>query len=186
MWCERVIRNCAGQSEADWGGRTVEWVDIEWNECGRLLKKQTRSGQPVRVLLPPGQKISHNDVIFESATHAIAIHVMPCEVVVAGVSNAVKMAALALELGNLHLPVEIRPGQLLFIEDGPAMEVLDALQIQFTREVRRFEPMKVISSPSVEVSPTLRTIIRSKNAGEQNEGDQVLAGGKPRNSASNV
>ena len=181
MWCERVIRNCGGASEADggtdWGGRLIDWVDIEWNECGRLLKKQTRTGQPVRVLLPPGQKLAHNDVIFESASKVIAIHVMPCEAIVADVADAVTMAALALELGNLHLPVEVQPGQLIFIEDGPAMAVLDALQIRFTREFRRFEPMKVISFPSVEVSPALRTIIRSQkdapqNDGLQNEGDR--------------
>jgi len=186
MWCERVIRNCSGESEPDWGGRIVDWVDIEWDECGRLLKQQTRAGQPVRVLLPPGQKLCHHDVIFESASHVIAINVLPCEVIVADVNDAVIMAKLALELGNLHLPVEIQPGQIMFIEDGPAMAVLDALQIPFARTVRRFEPMKAISSPSVDLSPAFRTIIRSQNVGTQRDGDQGLAGEEPRNSASSA
>jgi hypothetical protein len=52
MWCERVIRSCPATPATDWGGRILDWVDVQWNGCGRVLKKQTRGGQPVRVLLP--------------------------------------------------------------------------------------------------------------------------------------
>jgi urease accessory protein UreE len=162
MWCERVIRNLTDLSAADREGRFVDWVDIEWNECGRVLKKQTRRGQPVRVLLPPGERLGHNDVIFEDAARAVAIHVRPCEVIVATAPDASALAVLALELGNLHVPVQVGAAELVFVEDGPAMAVLDAMQISWTKQVRRFEPVNLVSGPSVNLAPSLRVIVRSQ------------------------
>ena len=186
MWCERIIRNCGDPSSprwADqWAGRLVDWVDIEWTDCGRVLKKQTRSGQPVRVLLPPGQMLRHGDVIYEDAHQAIVIHVVPCEVIVAKPENARTLALLALELGNLHMPAQIERDEIAFIEDGPAMAVLDATQIPWTREVRRFEPVQTISMPGVNISPGLRMIIRS----EESPANQESAGALPRNSPSSA
>jgi urease accessory protein len=186
MWCERIIRNCGDPSgpcwSDQWAGRSVDWVDIQWTDCGRVLKKQTRSGQPVRVLLPPGQTLRHGDVIYEDAQQAIAIHVLPCEVIVARPDNARTLALLALELGNLHMPAQIDRDEIAFIEDGPAMGVVDALQVRWTREVRRFEPVQTISAPSVNVSPGLRMIIRS----QENSANQEPAGPLPRSSPSSA
>jgi hypothetical protein len=84
--------------------------------------------------------------------------------------------------------VQIENGQIIFIEDGPAMEVLDTLRIQWTKEVRRFEPAAVISAPGINVAPSLQVIIRSKNDNEalKSETSQGLGLGsaEPRNSAS--
>ena len=159
MWCEKIIRNLATDPPP---GASVDWVDIQWNECGRILKKQSRRGEPVRVLLPPGQRLRHNDVIYEDASVAIAINVQQCEVIVAKIAEPQTLATLALELGNLHLPVQIEPQEIIFIEDGPAMAVLDSLRIPWAKEIRRFEPAQIISVPSVDVSPALRVIIRSQ------------------------
>ena len=162
MWCEKVIRSFDPTSDPDRGGRTVERIEIAWNECTRMLKKQTLSGEPVRVLLPPGQILSHNDVVFESATRAIVIYVIPCEVIMAHVSNAKQMAILALELGNLHCPSEVGTDYIIFIEDGPAMSVSNAMKLRWTKEVRRFTPTPIISVPTVSVGPDFR-VIRSRN-----------------------
>ena len=161
MWCEKIIRNLATDPPP---GASVDWVDIQWNECGRILKKQSRAGEPIRVLLPPGQRLRHKDVIYEDASLAIAINVQMCEVIVAKIADTKKLATLALELGNLHLPTQIDAQEIIFIEDGPAMAVLDSLQISWAKEVRRFEPTQIISVPSVDVSPALRVVIRSQKS----------------------
>jgi urease accessory protein UreE len=161
MWCEQILRNLAAPPAP---GQTVDWVDIQWNQCGRLLKTQSRAGHPLRVLLPPGQRLRHNDVIYEDASLIIAIHVQPSEVIIAKPPDPQKLAILALELGNLHLPTQIELHEIIFIEDGPAMAVLDSLQIPWIREQRRFEPTQIISAPSVEISPSLRVVLRSQKA----------------------
>jgi urease accessory protein len=158
MWCEQILRNLAAPLAA---GQSVDRVDIQWNQCGRVLKTQSRAGHSIRVLLPPGQRLHHNDVVYEDASLIIAIHVLPCEVISAK-ADPQKLATLALELGNLHLAAQIESHEILFIEDGPAMAVLDSLQIPWTREQRRFEPTQIISAPSVDISPDLRIVLRKR------------------------
>lgn len=167
MWCETIIRNLGNTPASDASDRAIDWVDLDWNECGRLLKKQTRGGQSVRVLLSPGQTLRHHDVIFEDERQSIALNVLPCEVVVAQAANMRELAMLALEFGNLHLPVQIENNQILFIEDGPPMSVLEAMGIRWTRQVRRFEPEQVKSAPAVEVAPDLRVTMRSRRADQE-------------------
>jgi urease accessory protein UreE len=144
MWCERVVRRVADPENHPWGSTAVDYVDVAWNACGRVLKSATRAGVAVRVLLPPRQRLHHGDVIFEAPCSAIVIHVPPCEVIVARPPNATAAARLALELGNLHWPTQVTDaGELLFIEDGPPLAAVEALAIPWTREQRRFEPTPV-------------------------------------------
>ena len=76
----------------DWGNKTADVVDVAWNACGRVLKSYTRGGQPVRVLLPPGQRLHHGDVLFEDQTTAIVVNVPACELVVARPADAATAA----------------------------------------------------------------------------------------------
>jgi urease accessory protein UreE len=46
-----------------------------------------------------------------------------------------ELFSLALELGNLHAPVEFDEGQILVAPDGPVEEVLERMQL--TWEIRR-------------------------------------------------
>jgi urease accessory protein UreE len=100
--------------------------------------------------------------MYEDEVQSIAIHVVPCELIVAKITDSRKLALLALEIGNLHLPAQVEKDEIAFIEDGPVMEVLDTMQIPWTKQHRRFDPAQVISVPSVDLSPALRTIIRSQ------------------------
>jgi hypothetical protein len=137
MWAERVVRRVADPQNHDWSKRSVDFVDVAWNACGRVLKSTTRGGEAVRVLLPAGERLHHGDVIFEDATRVVVIIVPACELIVARPANAAAAARLALELGNL-----------LFVEDGPPLAAADGLGIAWTRELRRFEPA-VVSGGSV-------------------------------------
>lgn len=156
MLCERVIRNLGDGTAAERRQQTLDYLDVQWNECGRVLKNQSRAGRTVRVLLPPGQTVRHNDVVYEDDATAIAVCVTPCEVILADVPDTRQMCLLALELGNLHLPVQLENERIAFTEDAVAMAVLETMQIRWRREVMRFEPAVVMSAPTVEVAPQLR------------------------------
>jgi urease accessory protein len=162
MLVDKVIRNCEGMSPARWEGQVVDWVDVKWNECGRLLKRQSRGGAAIRVILPAGQTLRHHDVIFEDAGKVIAVNILPCEVIVATVLDWREMALVAMELGNLHLPVQFDYMEVVFIEDERAAAVLETMGIPSRKEIRRFEPVPIISAPKVEVAAGQQQIIRSK------------------------
>jgi urease accessory protein len=142
MWCESIVRN-AREGE-DLGGRAVDYVDIQWDQCRSTLKARSRGGEEVRVLLPRGQTLRHGDVLFEDDRHAVVVNVLPCEVVVVRSPESRLMAELALELGNLHQPTQVGENELAFLEDPQALAAAQRLGLEVTRELRRFEPLAVL------------------------------------------
>ena len=53
MLCDQVLGNL--DTEAC-DPQSIDWLDLTWRDCTRrALKKQTRSGIEVRILLPIGQ-----------------------------------------------------------------------------------------------------------------------------------
>jgi urease accessory protein UreE len=156
MWCDRILGNIAAWGAMD--AARIDWVDISWQECGRVLQKRSRGGRTVRVLLAPGQRVGHGDLLFDESGIAIAVNVIPCEVAVVDSTDPV----LAFELGNLHCPMEIAGAQIIFIEDGPALAAVEKLGYRWTREQRRFAPLATIASPTFALSSSFA--IKSKAA----------------------
>lgn len=159
MWCENVLRNIA-TSSAESDGREFDHVELEWSECRNVVKKLTTRGEPIRILLPPGEQLRHGDVIHENEERIVLVRVLPCDVIVADVPDPHQLAVLAMELGNLHLQADVGATGITFVEDEAAMRVLDAMKIHWRRERRRFEPTKIISMPGVGRSEI--KLIRSK------------------------
>jgi urease accessory protein UreE len=73
-------------------------------------------------------------------------NVVPTDVFVARLATIADMGKLALELGNLHAPVQIADDALITLADGPAEEVLDRLAIPFSRCDHRFEPTPIVAA----------------------------------------
>jgi urease accessory protein len=78
----------------------------------------------------------------ELASAPIAVHILPCPVVVARPRNPIEWAKLAYELGNLHVPIELLPDRLVTICDGPVEAALHRVGVPFETEMRRFEPLR--------------------------------------------
>ena len=73
----------------------------------------------------------------------VTVNLLPCEVWVAEFDDAMLLANAALELGNLHLPVEATAnGQLVTPPHGPARGVLDRHAKHWRPEVQRFQPLR--------------------------------------------
>lgn len=144
MWCEAIVRNAA--EDEDFAGRTVDYVDIQWDQQRSTLKAQSRGGEEVRVLLPRGQALQHGDVIFEDQTRAVVVNVLPCEVIVVRSGEPRRMAELALELGNLHWPTEVTETELIFLEGEEPTAAAHKLGLEITFEIRRFNPLPVFAT----------------------------------------
>jgi len=159
MWVERVLGNIADGLILTPG--PVDHIDIRWDECRRTLKTHTRDGQPIRVLLTPGSQLRHGDVLADDADpRPVIVNVLPCEVIVARPASARDMSLLCLELGNLHWPVQVTETEVLFMEDGPSLAILEQLKVPWARESRRFEPTPIGAGPGVQLARAFKVVRR--------------------------
>lgn len=162
MWVEQIVGNVVDQP--DHGIDPVDYLDLRWDQCDRVLKSKTRSGTPIRVLLPPGGQMRHGDILApQDCPQRVIVNVLPCELIVACPAAAREMALLCLELGNLHCPAQVTDNEIILIEDGPPLAVLDQLKIPWFKDTRRFEPSPVGSGPGIKLARPFQ-IIRRESA----------------------
>ena len=120
---------------------TIDWLDLDWASClKRAMKKRTRGDRDVRILLKLGVVLRHGDVLWTDQSTAIAVNVLPCDVVVIKPRDATESTTIAYELGNLHVPAQLCDGEIITIPDGPIEAILDRLGVSYEFQRRRFEP----------------------------------------------
>jgi len=123
-------------------GADIDWIDLTWSQCvGRAVRGTTRGVRPVRVLLPIGSPpLRHGDILRSDDEVVIAVNALPTTVLVASIEDSMVAAQVALELGNLHVPVEIGAAEILALPDGPTEAVFRNYGVRATTELRRFQP----------------------------------------------
>ena len=155
MLCERILGNVEADAFAfSSPPRQRDELEIRWWELDRrALRKTTRSGRHVRVLLPLGQALADGDVLFDDGAVLIVLRVAPAEVLVVRPRDATEMGIVALVIGNLHAPAEVIGWQILIAPDGPVEAALRELGVPFERQVRRFRPLRCAGMPELQISP---------------------------------
>ncbi len=108
-----------------------------------------RAGREVEILLPLGVGLRHGDVLLDDERSRVVVNIVPCPVLVVRPKDVQEMGVLACELGNLHVPVEVTPTELVVLSEGPTLEVLRRYQASYEKQVRRFAPLRasVITRP---------------------------------------
>jgi urease accessory protein len=143
MLCESIL----GFLHDGLSSKPTDLLDVAWRHTlRRTLRKTTRAGREIGILLPLGQRLSHNAILLDDADLRIVVNVLPTAVFIARPATLADMGKLAFELGNLHAPVQIAGDTLLTLADGPAEQVLDRLAIPFSQSAERFEPTPVIAA----------------------------------------
>src|SRR5258706_2733967 len=103
MLCERVLGNLDLEPEPS---AAIDWLDLSWFDCAqRALRRQSRRGMSIRVLLSIGQHLRHRDILVRNAPAVMAVNLVPADVLVARPRSLCEMGQLAVEFGNLHLPL---------------------------------------------------------------------------------
>jgi urease accessory protein len=169
MLCDRVLGNVSSDAPGRYAGRARDLLELSWRECvRRAVRGRTAGGRPVGVLLPRGEHLCHGDVIADDhITGLVVVSVLPCEVWVAEFADAGSLAAAALELGNLHVPVEVvtdgsLPRALVTPPDGPTRGALDRLATTWRSEVRRFQPLRAtVTGIGIRAAETFTVVRRS-------------------------
>ena len=158
MWCEQILYNSPAPAESGFQGREVDYIDLGWDERSSVIKKRTRGGEEVRVVLTPPSRPRHGDVLFEDAHRVVIVQVNPTEVVVAGPAPARAMAEAALELGNLHWPTQLTESSIIFPPNDVAIAVLDRLAIPRRTELRRFDPAEISALPVADFAKSFQLL----------------------------
>jgi urease accessory protein UreE len=159
MIFDRVVVNLAGMNGAD--PAIDDWVDLHWRECfSRAARWKTRGGEQIRMLLPLGTQVRHGDVISDGKRR-VGVLVRPCDVLLLHPPDARGALLLALGLGNLHAPVQVDGEQMITLPDGPVEELLGALGVKWTPDVRRFEPASIASPLRAQLASQFQVIVRS-------------------------
>jgi urease accessory protein len=154
MLCELVL----GNLETDGGRfasppRIVDEFPLHWWELERrAFRKTTRDGKSIRVLLPLGQFLSDDDVLFDDGAALVVVRMIACEIWVVHTRDSAEMGRVALEIGNLHAPAEIVGAEILIAPDGPVEAALREMGIGFERQVRRFRPQRCTGMPTFRIS----------------------------------
>ena len=165
MLCDRVLGNIYSDPTGRYAGRVRDALELTWRDCTRrAVRGRTTNGRCVGVLLPVGINLRHGDVLTdEGDAEIVVVDVAMCEAWVAEFADAASMATAALELGNLHVPVEVAGElRLVTLPDGPTRGVLDRLASAWKAEVRRFQPLRAtVAGGDVQLASTF-DVVRSR------------------------
>jgi|tagenome__1003787_1003787.scaffolds.fasta_scaffold20297646_2 urease accessory protein len=159
MLCERILGNILSENPERVAGKSLDQIDLDWRQCSRRgVRACSRAGLTVGILVPLGQTLRHGDILFEDEESVVAVNVVQSEVLVGEFSNPASLAAAALELGNLHVPVEVAPDmRLVTLPDGPTRGVLERYAADVRVDVQRFAPLRAtVLAGSVKLSDSFR------------------------------
>lgn len=132
MLCEKILGN---MKDAEFAGKTVDYVDIEWHEAfKRLHKKTTASGREIGIKLGD-DVLTHGlrtgDVLYASGDYVVAVRIPACDAIVIDIDKGHEhMAAkVCYEIGNRHAPLFSGDDTLQFITpyNGPMYKMLERL-----------------------------------------------------------
>lgn len=108
------------------------------------------------MLFPVGLTLSQGDVLYENHESYVVVEVRPCDLWLVTPPDAATLAHVALELGNLHVPVQVTPsGDLLTPPDGPTEGVLRRNGITYSLCHRRFCPLRATVTSAISVAKSL-------------------------------
>lgn len=105
MVCDTVIGNLV---EDRFQGKAVEYVDIDWHSAfQKVHKKVTKEGTEVGIRLDNDvltKGLRSGDVLYEDDSRVIAVHIPPCDVIIATIEHHhdAMIAKLCYEVGNRH------------------------------------------------------------------------------------
>ncbi|MBP3888907.1 MAG: urease accessory protein UreE [Cellulosilyticum sp.] len=105
MICEKILGNL---KDEQYSNKNVEYVDIDWHDAfHKIHKKTTKEGTEVGIRLDNDvlvHGLKEGDVLYADSDKVIAVHILPCEAIVAQVDahHPHMIAKLCYEIGNRH------------------------------------------------------------------------------------
>ena len=126
------------------GGRAQDEVSFAWTEAHRrFLRKSSRAGREVGILLPLGTRLREGDLLFADRQLLLIARLLPTPLLVVTCPHPRRLAEWAYKLGEEHWPIEIRDdGRTLLLPDD------DVLRAWLCRHHVAFECTSGLFNPS--------------------------------------
>ena len=129
--------------------REQDEFEFSWTESHRrFIRKRSRAGRELGVLLPLGSRLRNGDVLFDGKSLILIARLTPAHVLVIAGMSPHGLAEVAYELGNQHWPIEIRDDHSLVVPDD------DVLRSWLRRRGINGEPKLELFKPFWVTSPT--------------------------------
>ena len=79
-------------------GLEIDLLEIEWFETTkRIQRKRTNLGVEIAIkFIQEGQRLNHDDILYQDDKKAIVINIKPCEAIVMTPSSLLKMGTIGL------------------------------------------------------------------------------------------
>lgn len=140
MIIEEIINNINDLDPREIEKRHQEKVYLE---SAHLVKKiqrvKTDHGRELGIRLKKAQVLQVGDILFMDDDNLIVIDVLSDDLIVIKPRSLQEMGTIAHHLGNRHLPAQFEDNEMLVQYDYLVEELLQQLQIPFSREMRKMK-----------------------------------------------
>lgn len=152
MICNQILGNL---KDKQYPNHAIEYVDIEWFDAfHKIHKLVTKEGTEVGIHLDNDvlvHGLKEGDILYEDANKVIAVHILPCESIVAKVDahHPHMIAKVCYEIGNRHATLFWGEDDHTFITPytEPTLTLLNKLHgVTATKETLSLDFSKAISS----------------------------------------
>ena len=158
MLCERIIGRLSDiQIDPAHRHKRIVHLTLTWQHTQqRAIRAKTEQGRTIRILLPPGQTLSQDDVVAITDDQIVAVVIEPVELLCATANSPEQLAQAVYELGCLHLPVQVQGMSVLTLDDGPALTVFRRLNLPVERTTRPFTTLRLASETRFQTSSSIQ------------------------------
>ncbi|WP_025783406.1 urease accessory protein UreE [Sporosarcina sp. D27] len=138
MIIEQIVTNIETMDKAEIEKRHIEKVYLESALLVKRVQRVTTDhGKDIGIRLKNSRDLVAGDVLYMDDKNLIMIEVISDDLLVIHPRSLHEMGTIAHQLGNRHLPAQFENDDMLVQYDYLVEELLQELQIPFTREERK-------------------------------------------------
>ncbi|WP_100397837.1 urease accessory protein UreE [Bacillus sp. FJAT-44742] len=137
MYVQKTLGNI---SEKDSGGKSQEWLELDWEELSkRIIRKKTSEGRDIAIALEEGENLQVGDILYEDEQVQVVVRTSLEKVYVVTPQTMIEMGKAAFELGNRHTPCIIEDNEIVVRYDSTLPVLFEDAGVNYREEERRFQ-----------------------------------------------
>lgn len=138
MIIDKIVTNVSEMDKEEIERRHIEKVYLESADLVKRIQRVTTDhGKEIGIRLQEPRDLLAGDVLYMDDKNMIVIDVLADDLLIISPRNINEMGVIAHQLGNRHLPAQFEGDDMLVQYDYLVEELLQQLNIPFTREDRK-------------------------------------------------
>ena len=152
----------------------LDFVRLQWDELyKRLGRYSSVAGRDVLLKFskPPSPGLCDGDLLWIEEGYALAVEIIPCEVLILRASAPMHIAKLCYDIGNTHSPLFVTPTfDFLLPYQGGLLKILQRWGLDPSRGVEKLHPqhrlrpsIPLVEEPKLSISNTMQVVLKKKS-----------------------